>query len=398
MLDLGRTLAVIMLSLTTVCLAAHATGVDEIDKRATAILKKMTLEEKLDYIGGVDGFYVRGIPRLGLPAFRMADGPFGVRNFGPSTAYAAGIALAASWDDDLAHRVGAMIGTRRARARRALPARAGREHLPRAYGGRNFEYLGEDPFLASRMTVGYVQGVQAEGVSATVKHFLGNNSEFDRHHTSSDIDERTLREIYLPAFEAAVSEAKVGAIMTSYNLVNGVHVTEHDYLNDQVAKKEWGFDGIVMSDWDATYDGVAAANAGLDLEMPSAKFMNRATLSAAIRQGKVSVATIDDKVLRILRTAIRFGWLDRGQTDRGWPLFSEEGRQLALETARAGLVLLKNQDELLPLDKGKIKTVALIGPDAYPAVPVGGGSAQVRPFEAVSFVEGLAATSPATRR
>src|SRR5205814_10117000 len=180
--------------------------------------------------------------------------------------------------------------------------------------GRNFEYLGEDPFLAARMAVGYVEGMQGEGVSATIKHFLGNNSEVGRHHTSSDIDPRTLREIYLPAFEAAVKEAHVGALMTSYNLVDGVHMTENAALVDGLLKKEWGFDGVVMSDWDATYDGVAAANAGLDVEMPSAKFMNRATLLPALKAGQVSQATIDDKVRRILRTAIRFGWLARPAT------------------------------------------------------------------------------------
>jgi beta-glucosidase len=203
------------------------------------------------------------------------------------------------------------------------------------------------------------------------------------------MDQRTMREIYLPTFEAAVREARVGAIMVSYNLVNGVHMTENHRLIHQLVKQEWGFDGIIMSDWDATYDGVAAANAGLDLEMPSGKFMNRATLIPAIKQGRVSLATIDDKIRRILRTAIRFGWLDREQTDRSWPLFPAEGRKLALESARASMVLLKNQGDWLPLDKARIKSVAVIGPDAYPAVPVGGGSAQASPFVAVSYLQGL---------
>jgi beta-glucosidase len=389
MLDLGRTLAVIILSLTTFGFAVHAATPDDADKRALGILKKMTLDEKLDYLGGINGFYIRGIERLGLPEFKMADGPIGVRNFGPSAAYAAGIALAASWDQDLANQVGAMIG-KDARARGVHFLLGPGVNIYRTpLCGRNFEYFGEDPFLAARMAVGYIKGVQAQGVTATVKHFMGNNSELNRHHTSSDMDTRTMREIYLPTFEAAVREAKVGAIMNSYNLVNGVHMTQNDWLNNQVAKKEWGFDGILMSDWDATYDAVAAANGGLDLEMPSGKFMNRTNLDAAIKEGKVAVATIDDKVLRILRTAIRFGWLDREQTDHAWPLFAEEGRMLALETAKASMVLLKNQDGLLPLDKGKVKSVALIGPDAYPAVPVGGGSAQVRPFVAVSYLEGL---------
>jgi beta-glucosidase len=222
--------------------------------------------------------------------------------------------------------------------------------------------------------VGYIKGMQGQGVSATIKHFLGNNSDFDRHNTDSVIDERTLREIYLPIFEAAVKEAHVGAIMDSYNFTNGVHMTQNGYLNTDVAKKEWGFDGIMMSDWTSTYDAVAAANGGLDLEMPSGRFLNRQNLLPAIEQGKVKVATIDDKVRRILRTAARFGWLDRDQTDLSIPRYNPQGRQVALAAAREGMVLLKNEGNLLPLGKGKIKSLAIIGPDAHPAVPVGGAA------------------------
>src|SRR5581483_9605983 len=190
-------------------------------------------------------------------------------------------------------------------------------------------------------------------------------------------------------FEAAVKEAHVGAIMDSYNLVNGTHMTQQDYFNNQIAKKEWGFDGIVMSDWDSTYDGVAAAATGLDLEMPSAKFMNRKNLLPAIQAGKLSVATLDDKVRRILRKAIQFGFLDREQTDLSIPRYNQQARQLALEAAQDSMVLLKNEGDLLPLDKPKIKSIAVIGPDAYPAVPGGGGSSRVIPFKAVSYLEGL---------
>jgi beta-glucosidase len=369
--------------------ASAQTTSDPIADRAEAILKKMTLEEKIDYIGGYNGFYVRAMPKLGLPALKMSDGPIGVRNYGPSTAYAAGIALAASWNQDLAGQVGAMIG-HEARARGVHFMLGPGVNIYRApMCSRNFEYFGEDPFLASRMTVAYIKGMQEQGVSATVKHFMGNNSEYDRHNTSSDIDERTMREIYLPAFEAAVKEAHVGAIMNSYNLVNGIHATQNDFINNQVAKKDWGFDGVLMSDWAATYDGVAAANAGLDLEMPSAKFMNQATLLPAIKNGKVTEATIDDKVRRIIRTAIRFGWLDCDQTDSSFPLYNEKGRALALQTAQESMVLLKNEGNELPLDKTKIKTLAVIGPNAYPAIPVGGGSAKVLPFQAISFLEGI---------
>src|SRR6266436_4009110 len=312
-----------------------------VERRVDTLLSQMTLEEKIDLLGGVDGFYIRGIPRIGWPRLKMADGPIGVRNYGPATAMAAGINLAATWNAALAERVG------------------------------------------------YIKGVQAQGVSATVKHFMGNNSEFDRHNTDAIIDERTMREIYLPVFEAAVKEANVGAIMDSYNLTNGAHLTQNGYLNTDVVKNEWGFRGIIMSDWTSTYDGIAAANGGLDLEMPSAIFMNRQTLLPAIQQGKVTVATIDEKVRRILRTAIRFGWLDRDQTDLSIPRFNQRGRSVALAAARESQVLLKNQGRLLPLNKGKIRSIAVIGPNAHPAVPVGGGSARVEPFVATSILEGI---------
>src|SRR6266850_6331393 len=360
-----------------------------VDQRVESILSQMTLEEKIDLLGGVDGFFIRDVSRLKLPRFKMADGPIGVRNFGPATAMAGGIALAATWNPVLAERVGTELG-RDARAKGVHFLLGPGVNIYRApMNGRNFEYFGEDPFLASRIAVAYIKGVQAQGVSATVKHYMGNNSEFDRHNTDSIIDERTLREIYLPVFEAAVKEARVGAIMDSYNLTNGTHLTQNGYLNTDVAKNEWSFHGIMMSDWSSTYDGVAAANAGLDLEMPAGVFMNRQTLLPAIREGKVTVATIDEKVRRILRTAIRFGWLDRDQTDLSIPRYNQQGRSATLAAARESQVLLKNEGGLLPLKKGNIRSIAIIGPDAYPAVPVGGGSARVEPFVATSMLEGL---------
>ncbi|HUJ80747.1 MAG TPA: glycoside hydrolase family 3 N-terminal domain-containing protein, partial [Candidatus Acidoferrales bacterium] len=248
------------------------------EQRVEAILSRMTLEEKIDLIGGIPNMYTHSLPRLGIPTLKMSDGPLGVHDYGPTTAYPAGIALAASWDTDLASRVGVMMG---------LDARARGVHIILGPGmniyrapmcARNFEYFGEDPFLASRIAVSEIEGIQSQHVMATAKHFVANDQEYDRKTTSSEIDERTLREIYLPAFEASIKEAHLAAIMDSYNLVNGVHMTQNSYLNSEVVKKEWGFDGIIMSDWSATHDGVAAANGGLDLEMPSAVFMNRATL------------------------------------------------------------------------------------------------------------------------
>ena len=360
----------------------------EIEARVDSMLKQLTLEQKIDLIGGVNDFYIRDIKQIGLPQLKMADGPLGERNDGPSTTFG-GVALAATWNTDLARQVGVTIG-QDARARGVHFMLGPGVNIYRApMCGRNFEYLGEDPFLASRMAMAYIEGMQSEGVSATIKHFMGNNSEFKRHDSDSIIDERTMREIYLPTFEAAVREAHVGAIMDSYNLTNGQHMTQNGALNTDLVKKEWGFPNIIMSDWDATYDGVAAANGGLDLEMPSGRFMNRATLLPAIKAGKVSAATIDDKVRRILRTAIQFGWLDRDQTDLSISRYNSDGDQVALEGARESMVLLKNEGNLLPFDKNKIKSIAVIGPDAYPGQPTGGGSAGVKPFFAISYLEGL---------
>jgi beta-glucosidase len=361
----------------------------EVERRVDSILSQMTLDEKVDLIAGVDFMYLRGVPRLGVPRLRMADGPMGVRNDGPATAYAGGIALAASWNPALAERIGVEFG-RDARARGVHFLLAPGVNIYRApMAARNFEYLGEDPFLASRLAVSFINGVQSQGVSATIKHFAGNNSEFDRNNTDSIIDERTLREIYLPAFEAAVKEARVGAIMDAYNLTNGFYMSQHAYLNNVVAKKEWGFQGVIMSDWISTYDAIGAANGGLDIEMPSGSQFNRDKLLPAIESGEISVATIDDKVRRQLRVAMTFGWFDREQLDSSIPRYNPEGQQAALQGAREGMVLLKNDGALLPLDGERVKTILVVGPNAHPAVIGGGGSSQVEPFNSVSILEGM---------
>jgi beta-glucosidase len=370
--------------------AASEPTPSSIESRVDGLLRQMTLEEKIDLLGGVDSFYLRGVPRLGVPRMKMADGPIGVRGDLPATTMAAGISLAATWDTELAREIGTEIG-RDARARGVhFLLGPGVNLYVAPMNGRNFEYLGEDPFLAGRIAVGYIEGIQSQGVAATIKHLVANNSDFDRHRVDAILAPRTLRELYLPAFEAAVKDARVGAIMTSYNLVNGVHLSEDGALNNDVVKKEWGFDGVIMSDWTSTYGAVSAANGGLDVEMPSGRYMNRTNLLPAIEKGQVTAATIDDKVRRILRLAVRFGWLDREQQDRSVPVRNPDGRRIAEKAAREGIVLLKNERDLLPLARPKIQSVAVIGPGAYPAVPAGGGSAGVRPFAAVSAFEGLA--------
>ena len=360
-----------------------------IEQQADAMLAKMTLEQKIDLIGGENWMYIRAVPDAGFPRLKMSDGPMGIRTWGPSTAYPAGIGMAAAWDPALAERIGNSIAhDARARGVNFLLGPGVNIYLS-PMNGRNFEYFGEDPYLTSRIAVGYINGVQKQGVIATVKHFAANNQEYDRHNVSSDVDERTMREIFLPAFEAAVKEANVGSVMDSYNLLDGVHASQNKYLNIDILRKTWGFQGIVMSDWISTYDGVGAANGGLDIEMPDGAFMNRKNLLPAIKDGRLTTATIDEKVRRIFITALRFHFLDRPQLDLSESLVNQAGRATALDGAREGITLLKNEGALLPLNMDRVKTIAVLGPNAWPAVSGAGGSSTVTPFQAVSILTGL---------
>jgi beta-glucosidase len=360
-----------------------------IEAKAKAMLAKLSLEQKIELLGGVDNMYTRPMPVIDLPRFKMSDASVGVRTWGPTTAYAGGVALAATWDTDFARKLGIGLG-KDARARNVNFLLGPGVNIARApVGGRNFEYLSEDPYLNGALAVPFIEGVQSQGVIATVKHYALNNQEYNRHNTSSDIDERTMREIYLPAFEAAVVKGKVDSVMDSYNQINGAHATQHDLLNNKILKGEWGFNGVLMSDWDATYDGVGAANFGLDLEMPSPKFMNAKNLVPAVKSGAVKESTIDEKILRLLRTELRYGFTDRPQFDAKYSTYSVANRAVALQGALESITLLKNEGNLLPLDPAKIKTIAILGPDAWPAV-AGGGSSNPTPFAGVSTVDGVA--------
>jgi len=384
----GKVCAAVSAALAVSVFMAWSQRATAASPEVEALMRSMTLEEKIDLIGGT-GFATKAIPRVGIPPFKMSDGPVGARSPAPSTAYAAGIGLAASWDTALAEEIGTQLG-RDARARGARFLLGPGVNIYRApLNGRNFEYFGEDPFLGQRIAVGYVKGVQSQGVSATIKHFVGNNSEFARLTSDSAIDERTMREIYFPIFEAAVKEAKVGSVMSSYNVVNGTYTSENAHLVQQVLKKEWGFDGLYMSDWGATHSAIAAANAGLDLEMPSGRFMNRATLAPAVKDGKVRPEVIDDKVRRLLGLAERFSWMKTPAADLSIPRYNPAGRRAALQGAREGMVLLRNEGGLLPLDLNEIRTIAVIGPNAFPATPTAGGSGKVPSFNPVSFLTGL---------
>jgi len=361
----------------------------EIEARAQAWVVKLTLEQKVELVGGVDSMYTNAAA-IGLPRLKMSDASVGVRTWGPTTAYAGGAALAATWDTDFARKLGEALG-KDARARGVNFLLGPGVNIARSpVAGRNFEYLSEDPYLNATIVVPYIQGVQSQGVVATVKHYAVNNQEYNRHNVSSDVDERTIREMYLPAFEAAVTKGHVDAVMNSYNLLNGVHATQNEFLNLKVLKGEWGFKGILMSDWDATYDTVGAANNGLDLEMPGPRFMNPKALLAAIKAGAVKESTIDEKLMRIFKTALRYGFADRPQLDPSNSLYSVADRAVALQGALESITLLKNEGHILPLDAEKVKTIAVIGPNAWPAVPGGGGSSTAQAFEPVSMLTGIA--------
>ena len=388
---------VIIASMISASSATHAQGSvadPATEKKINDTIAKMTLEEKITMLSGASMMATAPNARLNIPSLRMSDGPVGAHIPPPSTAYAAGIGLAASWDRDLAKRIGVQLG-RDARSRGASFLLGPGVNIYRApMNGRNFEYFGEDPFLASQIAVGYINGVQSQGVSTTVKHFAANNSEYARFTEDSIVSERALREIYLPTFEAAVKQAHTGAVMDSYNLINGEHASQNNHLNNEILKKQWHFDGVLMSDWVSVHDGIAAANGGLDLEMPFGWYMNAETLIPAVKSGTVSEATIDDKIRRVLRVAYRFGWITpegmyKDPMDPSIPRYNQQGRQAALEGALEGATLLRNEHSLLPLDAAKVKTIAVIGPAAFPGSPTAGGSGFVPTFGDVSVLKGV---------
>ena len=393
-----------------------------LDQRVADLLKRMTMEEKAMMLSGSGWMESAPIERLGIPAIKMADGPMGVRSWAGSsaitnssgnpvkvetTSFPSGAAMAATWDTELVRREGQAF----AQEVKAL----GRDMIlgptvninRQPLWGRNFEGYGEDPYLSSRMGVAYIKGVQSEGVIPSVKHFAANNEEYERHRVNATIDERTLHEIYLPAFKAAVQEADVWNVMSAYNKVNGVHCGESDYLLDQVLKKEFGFKGFVVSDWGSTYSTAPTVNAGMDLEMPGGPPMKtwianpRTQASgngdgwlvpekvlAEVKAGHISEAAIDDNVSRILRVIFLSGIFDHPHTSGG-EVDTPEQRAVALQGATEGIVLLKNAGSLLPLDVNKIHSIAVIGPNAAVARTGGGGSSLVRPKYSIAPLDGI---------
>ena len=375
----------------------------EKEDRVEALLAQLTLEEKVSLMAGANFWETVAIPRLGIPSIKVSDGPNGARGagspFGSSVTAACfpvGVALASSWDRDLIEQVGAALG-QEAKTKGAQMLLAPTVNIHRSpLNGRNFECYSEDPYLSAQMAVGYIKGVQSEKVGATVKHFICNDSEFQRNSISSELTERTLREIYLPPFEAAVKLAKTWGVMSSYNKINGVHADENAELLQGILKNEYGFDGILMSDWTGTNSTVNAANNGLDLEMPGPTRWRGEALVKAVETAEVKLEAIDEAARRMLRIIERSGAFEQPHTEPEQAIDRPEHRALIRKAASDGMVLLKNTNNILPLEKDKLKSIALIGPNVKTAQIMGGGSAQVSahyvitPFESLKTVVGEA--------
>lgn len=377
------------------CLAATVAGANaqtwftpEVVQKADSLLGLMTVEEKLDFVSGVDGMYTKNIDRLGIRRVKMSDGPQGLGTHGLSTAYPATVMLTATWNPEMAYRYGQSLGSD-CRARNVDILLGPAVNIYRSpLCGRNFEYMGEDPYLASKTSTEYIKGVQSQGVMATVKHFFANNSDYDRHRISNDMSRRAMNEIYFPAFKAAVEDAQVGAVMTSYNLVDGVWTTESPWLLKGILRDKWGFKGLVMSDWGAAHYCVPTVAGGLDLEMPDGKRMSVEDLKYYLNAGTISMDMIDEKVRNILRASIAFDNLSKTIPAPTTVLDDPASDVTALDVAREGLVLLKNDKNILPLNPKKYKKITLVGKNVRGYVR-GGGSGNVTPFHFVDNASGI---------
>jgi beta-glucosidase len=362
--------------------------------RIEKLADELTLAEQVSLLSGEDFWSLPAIARLNIPKLRVTDGPNGARGGGSliggvkSAAFPVGIALGASWNVALAHEIGSALADE-VKSKGAHVSLAPTVNLHRSVAnGRNFECYSEDPILTAELATGYITGLQKKQVSATIKHFVGNESEIERTTMSSEISERALRELYLIPFEWAVKKAGTWGIMSSYNRLNGTYTSEHSWLLDQVLRKEWNYSGIVMSDWFGSHSTAPTVNAGLDLEMPGPSRDRGDKLIAAVEAGEVSRDTIRTRVLNILRLMERTGALDDHSTFEERAEDRPEHRALIRRAGAEAAVLLKN-DGILPLTgKGK---VAVIGPNARVAQIMGGGSAQLNPHYSVSPFEGLVA-------
>jgi len=378
---------------------------DSFKEKIEQIIQQLTLDEKISMLHGNSKFTTTGVDRLGIPEWNMSDGPHGVReevnrhNWEPagwtsdsSTYLPVGTALSATWNKDLAYEFGVVLGNE-ARARNKDIILGPGVNIHRTpLCGRNFEYLSEDPYLTSTMAVPYIKGVQEQDVSACLKHYALNNQEYERGIVNTIVDERTLREIYLPAYEAAVKDGKVLTVMSAYNKVHGKWCSENPRLLTDILKEEWGFEGAVMSDWDGTHSTIDAALAGLDIEMGTKEddyddYYFADALIDAVEDGIISVNVIDDKVRRILTAMFRTKVFD---PDRSKGEFATENHFAFSRTvAEEAVVLLKNENDILPLKMEKLKSIAVIGENAIVKHAAGGGSSGIKTKYEISPLEGL---------
>jgi len=378
-----------------------------IDSRVEDLLSRLTLEEKVLLVHADTRFTVAGVPRLGISVLQMSDGPLGVRqeeqwtdtnvvNF--STAMPATLGLAASWNLNLATAYGAVIGQEAKQCDKKFMLAPALNIQRTPLCGRNFEYMGEDPFLTSRMAVNYIQGEQAQGVASCAKHYAANNQEYERNTINVEMDERTLREIYLPSFRAAAQEAGVLTFMGAYNLFRGQHCCENDYLLNKILKGEWGFKGLVMSDWGGVHHTDLAVFNGMDLEMGThppyeSNYLAKPYLEG-LKSGQFPVSTVDEKVRRTLYVMFKLNLIHNPSApavtnaERQGPLSTKAHQEMSRQVAEESFVLLKNKN-LLPLNPAKIKSIAIIGANGAARFSTGGGSAMVKPPYEITALQGI---------
>jgi beta-glucosidase len=363
---------------------------DKIDE----LVKQMSLDEKISLLAGIDLWHTAAVQRLGIPSIKVTDGPNGARgawgDLGPtSTLFPVGTALGATWNTELVERVGAGLASEvRAKGAHVLLAPTVNIHRT-PLAGRNFECYSEDPYLTGKMAAAYIRGLQKEGISACIKHFVCNDQEFQRMSISSEVDERTLREIYLEPFRRAMMEAKPWSIMSSYNKLNGVYASENARLLKKILKEEWGFDGLVMSDWTGTYSENVPAG-GLDLEMPGpGRWMSAAHVKEALAAGTLTEAELDDKACRLLRLIERVSGSSAAGPQAERADDTPAMRTLVRSTAQETIVLLKNEGGSLPLNPATVKRIAVIGELADKPNVMGGGSSRVTPHYVISPLQGI---------
>ena len=369
----------------------------QVDSQADALLAKLTLKEKIHLLAGNGSMCTRQVPELGIPRLNMSDASQGVRVYGPSTAYPASVCLAATWDPKLAGQEGRAIGSDALARGVNIILGPGINLMREPQDGRNFEFVGEDPYLAGQLIAPWIRGMQSVGVVACAKHFAGNEQETHRMSIDCIISRRALEEIYLPPFRAAVRQGHVWTIMAAYNQLNGYHCTASHYLLTDVLRHQWGFKGVLMSDWGATHDTVGPMAAGLDLEMPDNYYYNHRTILPLIKSKQITVHEINTHVRRLLRMMIAMGFTKKRVEDQSIPLNNPKSAATAFKVAAEGTVLLKNKGGILPLHRSQLHTIAVIGPMATPAIWTGGGSGYapsiINPVSMLSAIRHAAAGS-----